>query len=76
LVLQLLLLLFLLRHVVADHTPGGGTRHGVMAGNMACDSTDYRTLDATFRRGGLRYDQHCDDQDGCGQELPLRVHCP
>lgn len=48
-----LLLLFLLRHVVADHTPGGGACDGVMAGDVARYAANHGALDTTLRRRGL-----------------------
>jgi hypothetical protein len=77
LVLQLLLLLlFLLRHVMTDHTPGGSAHHGVMSGNVTGDSANHRALDTALRRGALRSDEQRDNCNGGGEELQLRVDCP
>jgi hypothetical protein len=53
LLLSALLLLFLLRHVVADHTARRRTHDAVMARQVSGNAANDGALDAAFRVRGL-----------------------
>jgi hypothetical protein len=67
LLLQLLLLqllLLLLRHVMADSTSRRGTQHSMVTGDVSCNPTDDRALDAAFGSGNLPAGEEGDSNHG------------
>jgi hypothetical protein len=55
-----LLLLFFLRHVVADGATGRGAQDRMMASDVSGHGADSRAFEAALRGGGLRADDQCE----------------
>jgi hypothetical protein len=69
--LSALLLLFLLRHVMADHTARCGTDDAVMARHVSCNSANYGALEAAFCLRWVRAGQERDSKQRARKCLPL-----
>jgi hypothetical protein len=69
LLLLLKLLLLFLRHVMADGTSRRGAQHSMVTGDVSCNSTDDRTLDATFGSSNLPTGEEGDCNHGHRKRL-------
>ena len=66
---------FHLLAVMLDHTPCGGAENGVMSGNMADDTANRRTFQASFGISQRRQQRETDGNGETGSNL-AHFHSP